>query len=209
VERDDRTQLIARDRLTAEAARRQEFPTALRGLDRQAVENFQRRAASELHEREREVADLSEELQKLRAENAGLAVSRPDTGGSGVDVLTRATLQADKIISDAQAEAHRIIEEARAQHEQIIAEAGGQRERIIGEARKQGGGIVGRATMEAEREAGRIKREAPAEAQRAVAHYTSLAAAVRAGIIADLDSLSEQLQKWKKQAQGPGGGSQA
>ena len=187
--------LIAHDRLTAEAARRQEFPTVLRGLDRQSVEEFRRRAAQELHGYELHVAELARQLQVLRGEHEELAANgHPDTAHGAVDVLTRATVQADQIIADAQTAAHDITGKATAQADQIIAGA-----------RQQAGGIVGRATQEAEREAARIRREAPAEAQRITVHYTALAAAVRAGLISDLDSLSAQLQQWSAQAQqGPG-----
>jgi DivIVA domain-containing protein len=187
--------LIAHDRLTAEQVRRQEFPAAFKGLDRQSVEEFRRRAANTLEEREREIARLTEQLARLQAD-------RPqDTGYSGVDVLARATKQADQIIADAQAEAHDITADAERQHEAALTAARQQHDRILGAARQQAGGIVGRATMEARREHDRIVGAAPADAQRALAHYTALAAAARAGLQSSLHSLGDQVRGWAEQAQ--------
>lgn len=193
--------LIAHDPLTAEEARRQTFPTTIRGLDRTSVEDFQHRAANQLYDREQEIAQLTEQVAALRAELDGRPAPHPDAGHGGVDVLARATLQADAIIRDAQAEAHDILQAAQQQHEAVIAEAQQQAGTIAGRARQQAGSIVGRATQEAERAADRIRREAPVQAQRATAYYTALAAEARAGIIDDLDSLGEKLQKWSAQAQ--------
>ena len=192
--------LIAHDPLTAEAARRQEFPTTLRGLDRTSVEDFQQRAANQLYDREQEIAQLNEQLGRLRAQLDGQPAPHPDAG-HGVDVLAMATNQADKIIKDAQEEAHAVVDNAAQQHDAILAEARQEAGTIVGKARQQAGALVGRAKQEAERDAARIRREAPAEAQRITAHYTELAAEIRSGIIGDLDALSAKLRDWSERAQ--------
>lgn len=199
------THLLTPDEpLTAEEARRQTFPTVMRGLDRAAVEDFQQRTANQLYDREQEVAQLTEQLQKLQAQLDG----QPDTGHSGVDVLTMATRQADAIIEDAQTEARAIIEQAEQRRDDLLREAEREAGGTVGKARQQAGSIIGRATQEAEREAARIRHEAPAEAQRITAHYVELAAAVRRGLIEDLNGLSAKLRDWSEQAQeGPVPGS--
>jgi cell division septum initiation protein DivIVA len=190
--------LIAHDKMTADEARRQDFPAAFKGLDRQSVEEFRRRTANALEEREREIARLAGQLAGLQAE----LNERPAGAGlGGVDVLARATLQADQIIADAQAAAHDITANAEQQREAALTAARQQHDRILGAARQQAGGIVGRATMEAKREHDRIVSTAPADAQRALAHYTALAAAARAGLQSSLHSLGDQVRGWTEQAQ--------
>lgn len=194
--------LIADDPLTAEEARRQTFPTVMRGLDRTSVEDFQQRTANQLFDWEQEIARLTGQLQQLQAQ----LDNRPEHPGAGhgVDVLAMATNQADAIIRDAQDEARGITQDAEQRREAALADARQQHDRIIAEARQQAGGIVGRARQEAEREAARIKREAPVEAQRITAHYVALAAEIRSALIADVDALGAKLRGWNDQAhQGP------
>ena len=198
MERDRTSTLIAHDRLTADQAETQVFPSVLRGFDRDTVEEFQRRVARELRAAHEETARMAEELRqaKVTAEIGSL-----DTGDHAVDILQRTTLQADRILADAQADAHKLVDEAKEEYERIMAEARERFDAVMADAAQQARQLVARARADAQRGADKIRAEAPAEAQRIVAHYTQLAASIRAGLQANLGAFGEQVQDWVAKAQ--------
>jgi DivIVA domain-containing protein len=131
-------------RLTPETVRNLTFPrTSLgrRGYRDVEVERFRARVIDEIAMSDAELAELRDEIERLRAyfrKRAIRPVGRAGADSRGqaipagaeqqlevraVDVLSRAQQAADAHVAQAQDYARQLVAEARAQYEQIIAEA--------------------------------------------------------------------------------------
>ncbi len=113
-------------RLTPVDVRTQEFPKALRGVDRAAVEDFRARVADELErvlkERaalEKKVASMNAEIESLR--NREQAINEAVVLAQQVkeDARTAAERGADLVLREARATADELVREARMTEQQL------------------------------------------------------------------------------------------
>lgn len=95
--------------LTPNDIRNYEFPSALRGYDKDKVDEFAEQVASVLEEAKQEVLKLTMELNSVRSQLTGLKQFEDTIKNAAID----SRRNADTLLSNAKVEAERILNDAR------------------------------------------------------------------------------------------------
>lgn len=119
------------DRMTAMDVEKQEFPSRVRGYDREEVRLFLRSVAEELGRlhlengalRE-EIGRLRESLDDLRSRDRMLQETLVTAQSMVADLREKAQREADVVLKEARGKSDRMIEQAQAETEKIEAEIG-------------------------------------------------------------------------------------
>jgi F0F1-type ATP synthase membrane subunit b/b' len=146
-----------------------------------------------------ELADSRSRTKVLTAENTRL---REWAADRAAHVLRIAQDNAERLTADAEAEAGQMVADARAQYSETVAHARAQAEQEVGSARAQSDQIITEALSAAERAAADIRGQAPLDARAQVAYFTTVAAAIRAGLTANLEKLLAEVAAWQAAAAG-------
>jgi DivIVA domain-containing protein len=145
--------------LSAEQIRRRSFretPLGRRGYRPDEVELFVGRVAGEVERWTAAYADAQNEVQRLKYyfRNEGVDPDAPrawDVTADAVALMSRAQLQADRLIADAQAHARAMQHDARAQAEAIVGRARQEADRAAHAYRARAGSDYNADREQAER----------------------------------------------------------
>ena len=103
--------------LTPNDIRNYEFPTQLRGYDKDEVDSFLEQVAAALEQARQENLKLSMELEAVKGQLAGLKQFEDTIKSAAID----ARRNADATVATAKAEAEKILAQARAEADKMIA----------------------------------------------------------------------------------------
>ncbi|RME28749.1 MAG: DivIVA domain-containing protein, partial [Candidatus Zixiibacteriota bacterium] len=102
--------------LTPNDIRNYEFPTQLRGYDKEEVDNFTEQVAAALEQAKQENLKLSMELEAIKGQLTSLKQFEETIKSAAID----ARRNADSTVAAAKAEAQKIIAQARSEAEQVL-----------------------------------------------------------------------------------------
>lgn len=119
------------DRLTAMDVEKQEFPSRVRGYDREEVRMFLRSVAEEIGRLHLEngvlredIGRLKESLEDLRSRDKMLQETLVTAQSMVADLREKAQREADGVLKEARVKADRMMDQARAETEKIESELG-------------------------------------------------------------------------------------
>lgn len=149
------------------------FPTALRGYDRTAVDDYVRALEAKVVNTRRHASSLQAQVEELSEQVSDASspedeVDYADLGGRATDILRLAEEQARELVDLATVDAEKAREDARREADTIRQQA-----------HREGGDLKSTGVAELDRLREQLENEAQAEIQRAQSEAAALVAAAR------------------------------
>lgn len=162
--------------ITPELIAEIDFPDALKGFDKDAVDDFLGQVGTELgrvryelRKAERRVAELEEDA--TRASSAPAPASRESDAVKATRTIMAAEETADRIESDATAQAEKMLTEAKTEADTAVEVAGSEAKRLLADAHSSAERLEGEARREADELLVAARRRAEDEYDARVADY--------------------------------------